>query len=267
MRAIHGSRRDFLKISAIAGGGLLLQAALPRFAVSAGSQPATLNAFIRITPDNPVTIMSKNPEIGQGIKTMLPMLIADELDVDWKNVRIEQADLDTAKYGRQFAGGSMATPLNWLPLRRVGAAGRQMMIAAAADTWNVPAPECTTSSGTVRHASSNRSLTYGELAAKAASLPSPNLATVKLKDPSEFKIIGQPLHGVDSPRIVKGQPIFGIDVKVPGMRYAVFHKCPVFGGKIVSANTDAIKSLLGGRDAFIVHGGDHMSGLHDGVAI
>jgi len=267
MHATHNSRRDFLKISAIAGGGLLLQAALPRFAFSAEAQPSTLNAFISISPDNAVTIMSKNPEIGQGIKTMLPMLIADELDVDWKNVRIEQADLDTAKYGRQFAGGSMATPLNWLPLRRVGAAGRQMMIAAAANTWNVPASECTTSSGVVHHASSNRSLTYGELAAKAASLPSPNLATMKLKDPSEFKIIGQPMRGVDSPRIVKGQPIFGIDVNVPGMRYAVFHKCPVFGGKIVSANTDAIKSLPGVRDAFIVQGGNDLPGLHDGVAI
>ena len=267
MRTTQGSRRDFLKISAIAGGGLLLQAALPRFAFSAEERPATLNAFISITPDNTVTIMSKNPEIGQGIKTMLPMLIADELDVDWKDVRIEQADLDTAKYGHQFAGGSMATPLNWLPLRRVGAAGRQMMIAAAAETWNVPASECATSSGVVHHASSRRSLSYGDLAAKAASLPSPNLATVRLKDPSEFKIIGQPLHGVDNPRIVKGQPIFGIDVKVPGMRYAVFHKCPVFGGKIVSANTDAIKLLPGVHDAFIVRGGDDMHGLHDGVAI
>ena len=267
MRATQSSRRGFLKVSAIAGGGLLLQAALPRFAVSAGAQPATLNAFISVTPDNTVTIMSKNPEIGQGIKTMLPMLIADELDVDWKNVRIEQADLNTARYGRQFAGGSMATPLNWLPLRRVGAAGREMMIAAAAATWNVPASECATSSGTVRHTNSNRSLSYGELAAAAASLPSPDLSTVKLKDPSEFRIIGQPLHGVDSPRIVKGEPIFGIDVKVPGMRYAVFHKCPVFGGKVISANTDTIKALPGVRDAFIVHGSDDMLGLQDGVAI
>ena len=267
MRTAHSSRREFLKISAIAGGGLMLHAALPRFAFAAEAQPVTLNAFIRIAPDGIVTITSKNPEIGQGIKTMLPMLIADELDVDWKDVRIEQADLDTAKYGRQFAGGSMATPLNWMPLRRVGAAGRQMMIAAAAATWNVPASECSTASGVVKHASSGRSLTYGALAAKAASAPAPDLAKVTLKDPSQFKIIGQPLHGVDSPLIVKGHPIFGIDVKVPGMRYAVFHKCPVFGGKIVSANLDEIKTLPGVRDAFVVHGGDDMQGLHDGVAI
>jgi len=150
------SRRGFLKVSAMAGGGLLLHAALPRFAFGANTQPAMLNAFVRVAPDSTVTIIAKNPEIGQGIKTMLPMLIADELDVDWKDVRIEQADLDTAKYGRQFAGGSMATPLNWLPLRRVGAAGRQMMIAAAAATWNVPQTECNTSAGVVHHAASGR---------------------------------------------------------------------------------------------------------------
>src|SRR5579859_3741743 len=113
------SRRAFLKASVAVGGGLLLHATLPRFASAASSQPVTLNAFVRIAPDGIVTITSKNPEIGQGIKTMLPMLIADELDVEWKDVRIEQAGLDTEKYGQQFAGGSMATPLNWLPMRRV----------------------------------------------------------------------------------------------------------------------------------------------------
>ncbi len=125
------SRRTFLKVTAMAGGGLLLRAVLPPLARAATSQNGTLNAFVSIAPDGIVTITSKNPEIGQGIKTMLPMLIAEELDVDWKNVRIEQADLDTAKYSDQFAGGSRATPINWLPMRRVGAAGRQMLIAAA----------------------------------------------------------------------------------------------------------------------------------------
>ena len=134
------SRRTILKASAAAGGGLLLYALLPglaRAATGGLSEPAgaTLNAFIRIAPDGIITIASKNPEIGQGVKTMLPMVIAEELDADWKDVRIEQADLDAAKYGRQFAGGSMATPLNWEPLRRVGAAGRAMLVAAAAETW------------------------------------------------------------------------------------------------------------------------------------
>lgn len=267
------SRRFFLKVSAAAGGGLLLHATFPAIARAATAEPSsgmdatTINAFVRIAPDGIVTIVSKNPEIGQGIKTMLPMLIAEELDVDWKDVRIEQAMLDSAKYGRQFAGGSMATPLNWDPLRRVGAAGRQMLVAAAAETWGVPPAECQTGSGIVRHMRSGRTLTYGALAAKAASLPAPELTAVKLKDPKEFKIIGQPIRGVDNPLVVSGKPLFGIDVTVPGMLYAVFEKCPVFGGKVVSANIDAVKSLPGVRDAFIVKGGTDPRGLVDGVAI
>ncbi|HXP72856.1 MAG TPA: molybdopterin cofactor-binding domain-containing protein [Stellaceae bacterium] len=260
------SRRAFLKVSALAGGGLLLQAALPaaaRAALAAASTPA----FVRIAPDGIVTIMAKNPEIGQGIKTMLPMLIAEELDVDWDSVRIEQAMLDAAKYGRQFAGGSMATPLNWDPLRRVGAAGRQMLVAAAAETWSVPESECRTSSGTVYHTLSGRSLTYGALATKAATLPAPDLNTVKLKDPRDFKIVRRSLRSVDNPSIVTGKPLFGIDVAVPGMLYAVLEKCPVFGGKLVRANIDAIKALPGVRDAFVVKGGADPKGLVDGVAI
>ena len=181
----HGlpSRRALLKATVVAGGGLLLHAMLPaaaRAAIAPGSaEAATLNAYVRIAPDGIVTIMAKNPEIGQGVKTMLPMLIAEEFDVDWDAVRIEQAMLDAAKYGRQFAGGSMATPLNWDPLRRVGAAGRQMLIAAAAATWSVPESECRTSSGTVYHTPSGRSLAYGALATKAATLPAPDLGTVK----------------------------------------------------------------------------------------
>jgi isoquinoline 1-oxidoreductase subunit beta len=265
------SRRAFLKVSALAAGGVLFHAVVPATAYAAAGadtapSTATLNAFVRIAPDGIVTITSKNPEIGQGIKTMLPMLIAEELDVDWKDVRIQQADLDPAKYGEQFAGGSMATPLNWDPMRRVGAAARQMLVAAAAQTWGVPPTACRTGSGMVRD-TYGRSISYGALAAKAATMPVPDLETVTLKDPSQYKIIGQPLHGVDNPLIVKGKPLFGIDVTVPGMRYAVFQKCPVFGGKVAGANIDAIKSLPGIRDAFIVKGGDNMQGLRDGVAI
>jgi isoquinoline 1-oxidoreductase subunit beta len=266
------SRRAFLKASALAAGGVLFHgivagvahAAVGTDAVASG---ATLNAFIRITPDGIVTIMAKNPEIGQGVKTMLPMLIAEELDVDWKDVRVEQADFDPAKYSEQFAGGSTATPLNWEPMRRIGAGGRQMLVAAAAQSWGVSPTVCRTGSGVVHDSSSGRSLSYGALAGKAALLPAPDLGTVALKDPKQFRIIGQPLHGVDNPLIVKGKPLFGIDVTVPGMRYAVFQKCPVFGGKVVSANIDAIRSEPGVHDAFVVRGGDDMQGLRDGVAI
>ncbi|MFZ1964636.1 MAG: xanthine dehydrogenase family protein molybdopterin-binding subunit [Roseiarcus sp.] len=274
------SRRGFLTVGAAAGGGLLLQAVLPRLAgvamaetsADAAGEAAPLNAFIRIAPDGVVTIMSKNPEIGQGIKTMLPMVIAEELNVEWKNVRIEQAPLDADKFDQQFAGGSMATTLNYDPLRRVGAAGRQMLVAAAAQSWNVPPSECSAEAGVVTHIKSGRSLGYGELASKAALLPAPDLAGVTLKDAKNFRIIGQALPGVDNAKIVTGQPLFGIDVAVPDMLYAVFQKCPVFGGTVKSANVDAVKGLPGVRDAFIVRaseanpGGD-LEGVCDGVAI
>ena len=262
------SRRTLLKAGVAAAGGLMLNAKLPREAW-ADAQAAPLNAFIRIAPDGIVTIMSKNPEIGQGIKTMLPMLIAEELDVDWKNVRIDQAPLDETKYGRQFAGGSMATPLNYDPLRRVGAAGRQMLLTAAAREWNVPVKECRTEAGIVRHDMSGRSLPYGALASQAAAVPVPDLANVALKDPKNFRIIGQRIPGVDNAKVVTGRKLFGIDVTVPGMLHAVFEKCPVFGGKVVSANIDVIKALPGVHDAFIVRGkggGDHQALAH-GVAI
>jgi isoquinoline 1-oxidoreductase subunit beta len=269
---VRTSRRQFLKACAAAGGGLALAFDL-RGLDKAGAidQPtgatATLTAYVRIAPDDTVTIASKNPEIGQGIKTTLPMLIAEELDVDWSQVRIEQAALDPAQYSGQFAGGSMATPLNWGPMRKVGAAARQMLVAAAARRWNVAESECETASGQVHHRQTGRTASYGVLASEAAKLPVPNLNSLKLKNPKGYKIIGHSIPGVDSPQIIQGAPLFGIDTTVPGMLYAVFQKCPVFGGKVVSANLDAIKSLPGVKHAFVVEGGTDLNGLMPGIAI
>ncbi len=265
-------RRDFLRVTSLAGGGLLigtwLDFSLP--GVVGAAEPfadAQLNAFIRIPATGPITIMAKNPEIGQGVKTMLPMLVAEELDVSWDQVVVEQAMSEPAKYGQQSAGGSTATPINWEPLRRAGAAGRAMLVEAAAQSWNVPATELITESGAVHHRASRRRATYGELAARAAALPAPDLASVRTKDPKDYRIIGKPIPGVDNKRIVTGQPLFGMDVTVPGMLYATFEKAPVFGAKVASANLNEVRALPGVKHAFVVEGGSDLAGLLPGVAI
>jgi len=231
--------------------------------------PVTLlpSSFITIAPNGIVTLIAKNPEIGQGVKAMLPMLIAEELDVDWKDVRIEQGDLDAAKYGLQIAGGSTATPLNWEPLRQVGAGGRQMLISAAAQTWGVPESECTTTPGRVHHQASKRSAGYGELAAKAATLTPPDPKTLKMKDPKDYRIIGHNTANPDIHKIITGKPVFGIDFTTSDMLFANYIKCPVFGGKVASANVDEIKTLPGVKHAFVVAPGPDPSALAGGVAI
>jgi isoquinoline 1-oxidoreductase beta subunit len=265
------NRRTLLKAGALAGGGLVLTATMPMIARAAtaasGAADATLNAFVTVHPDNTVTIVGKNPEIGQGIKTMLPMLIADEMDLDWEQVRIVQGDSDAGKYGPQIAGGSFATPMNWMPMRQVGAAARQMMLSAAAARWGVDAATLTTGHGKVVEASSGRSITYGELASDAAALAPPDPASVKLKDPSQFTIIGRAIPGIDSPRIVRGEPIFGLDTKLPGMVYAAYERSPVFGAKLKSASLDAAKAEPGIVDAFVLEGKGGPDQLVDGVAI
>jgi isoquinoline 1-oxidoreductase beta subunit len=264
------SRRTLFKVGALAGGGFALTASLPMVARAATgatgpAEGATLSAFVTIAPDNAIRIVGKNPEIGQGIKTMLPMLIADEMDADWDLVSIEQADFDQ-KYGFQFAGGSFATPMNWLPMRQVGAAAREMLVNAAALRWGVAPSSLRTEKSKVLDAT-GRSLTYGELAADAAKQAAPEAAKVKLKDPKDFTIIGRSISGIDSPRIVKGEPIFGVDTVLPGMKYAAFERAPTFGAKLVAADLDAVKAVPGVEDAFVIKGGDSPEGLIDGVAI
>jgi isoquinoline 1-oxidoreductase beta subunit len=259
------SRRKFLTASAAAGGGLMLNFSLPAFALGGkGPASATLNAYIWILPNGETHIVNKNPEIGQGIKTAFPMIIAEELDVAWKDVRAEDAEVDPVRYGGQFAGGSLSIPMNYDLLRRMGAAGRLMLVTAAARSWGVPVEECTTADGVVSHSGKNRQATYGQLATAAARIAPPDPASVKLKDPKDFKIIGQPIGGVDSPRIVRGEPIFGIDVTVPGMKYAVYEKSPVFNGKFVSANLDEVKALPGVRGVHVIKGNVTELGAADG---
>ncbi|MDQ2840850.1 MAG: molybdopterin-dependent oxidoreductase [Acidobacteriota bacterium] len=272
------SRRSFLHASALSGGAMMLglytgESRKASSQTPQGPPPFDAKAFIKIAPDGSITLIARNPEIGQGIKNMLPMLIAEELEVDWKSVKVEQADFD-AKYGLQTTGGSRAASNNWIPMRQVGAAGRQMLIAAAAKTWGVPESECFAANGRVYHRPTDRSLPYGQLAATAATLPVPDLKTLKLKDASSFKIIGQWTPGVDVPDITEGKPIYAIDFTLPGMLFAVYQKCPVFGGKVVKANLDEIKKMPGVKHAFVAEGtvkvgpvieGD--PGLEPGVAI
>jgi isoquinoline 1-oxidoreductase subunit beta len=260
-------RRHFVKVSALAGGGLLIGTHVllgePSTAEPLAAAPADFapNAFISISSSGAVSIIAPNSEMGQGVKTSLPMIVAEELDVAWEQVTVMQGDLNPA-YGRQTSVGSQSTPANFYPLRRAGATARAVLVQAAAQMWSVPVSECTTERGTVIHRASNRRATYGELATKAATITPP--ANVPLKNPMDFKLLGTRVPGVDNPKIVTGAPLFGIDVQLPGMLYATYTKCPAFGGKVVSANIDAIKARPGVRDAFVLDG---IEGLPSGVAI
>jgi isoquinoline 1-oxidoreductase subunit beta len=272
MEKLQIDRRSFLKVTAMAGGGMLLALyASPLDEVFAQMRFPQVKlvpaSFVMIHPDNTFTIMAKNPETGNGVRTMLPMIIAEELDVEWKSVKVEQADVDQAKYGLQIEGGSTAVPLNWMAMRQIGRAGRQMLIAAAAQTWSVPESECTTKAGTVLHEGSGKSATYAELASKAATVAVPDFQSLKFKDPKDYAIVGHPTTDVDDPNIAAGKPIFSIDTTLPGMLGAVYVKCPVFGGKAVSANLDEIKKLPGVKYAFIVEGNGNTAELSSGVAI
>jgi isoquinoline 1-oxidoreductase subunit beta len=286
-------RRSFLTVAATGTGGVLFGLVFKADAQQGGNAkggpaggrggaggfgapaaPLKPADFITVNSDNSVTIVAKNPEVGQGVRSLLPMLIAEELDVDWKDVKVVQADQDQAKYGGQIAGGSTATPTNWLPMRQLGAEARQMFVEAAAQTWNVPASELTTGSGKVMHKASNRTATYASLASKVASMTPPAAGSVKFKDPKDYKIIGTTVPSPDLPKIVTGKPVFTIDMTMPGMLYAVYEKCGVFGGKVKTHNLDMIKTLPGIKAAFVVEQPDVTAevlpgdpGLESGIAI
>lgn len=266
---MRATRRFFLTVSAGAAGALVLEAQPQQRGGRGGGArlPVSPVSFISIAPSGMVTLVAKNPEMGQGIKTALPMIIAEELDVDWKMVSLVQADLDETKYGSQSAGGSRSTPNNWDLLRRVGAAGRMMLVAAAAAQWGVPAAELSTELGRVMHKATGRTAGYGELAGMALRMPPPDLAKVPLKNPAAFRLIGKSLPIVDQPGMVTGKPIYSIDFKLPGMLFAVYEKCPVFNGKAVSANLDAVRALPGVKHVFLIEGNGDVNSLASGVAI
>lgn len=253
------SRRHFMKLAGVVGGGLAIAVSFaPRGKSARAAETPTgdfrPNAFVQIAADGAIVIQAKNPEVGQGVKTSLPMIVAEELDADWADVKVVFAPVNEAVFGPQAAGGSTSTPRNWDLLRQAGAVARAMLVAAAAKEWGVPASECATENSAVLHAASGRKLAYRALAAKAARLPIPDPASVPLKDRSAYRLLGTRVTGVDNRAIVTGAPLFGIDSKLPGMVYAAMERAPATGGRVVSANLDRVKSLPGVLDAFAMDG-------------
>ena len=249
-------RRDFLKSGAAAGLVLLVGFRLPARTddpAQAQEKPQVnpLNAWVRITPDNHVTLILGKSEMGQGVMTALPMILAEELCVDWKQVGIEQAPTNPKIYDHG-TGGSGSVASSWLPLRQAGAAAREMMITAAAARWNVNRDTCVAQDGGVLHGARKNFLTYGELVADASKLPVTDLKTVPLKNANAFTIVGKGVTRVDVKEKVNGSAKFGIDSRMPGMQYAVIARCPVFGGKVKSFDATKVKGISGVRDVITI---------------
>ena len=242
------NRRNFLKIAATAGGGLILgfhwsKAEASVIDVVKGlAEDVNFNSYLSISPEGVITIFSPNPELGQNIKTSFPMVVAEELDADWTKVKVVQAGLDTKKYERQVTGGSGAIPHSWERLRKAGATARHMMVEAAAKRWNVESSTLTTENSFVIDKAGNRRLSYGELAAEASSITVPK--DVKLKEQKDFKLIGKAVRNVDNKDIATGKPLFGLDVYRDGMLHAMIQR-PAFGMKIKSVDSAAAKAMPG----------------------
>jgi len=248
------NRRQFFKLSGVAGGGLVLGLGMSAQvgAQAVAADGTVITPYVQILSNGRIKISSKNPECGQGIKTGLPLIIAEELDVRWEDVDVVQADIDASRYGLQLAGGSLSTPMNWIPMRQAGAAARMMILAAAAQQLYLPIAELRTSESKVIHVPTGEEYGYGEFAELAATMPVPDMGMISLKDPSEFTILGKRYSGVENQKVVTGAPLFGIDQKLPGMAYATYTKSPAIGGTASSFNEAHIKSLNGVIDAFIV---------------
>lgn len=252
------NRRSFLKSMGMASGGMMLGFSWLASCTTAEKQEAAklvmpeewfqINGFLKIGDNGVVTIMSPNPEIGQNVKTSMPMIVAEELDVAWKNVVVEQAPLNTEVFTRQLAGGSQSIRQGWDGLRMAGATAKQMLKEAAAKAWEVSADEITTKEGVLTHEASNKTATYGEMASAAAAIPIPE--EVKLKEPKEYSIIGTSRKNVDGQKIVTGQPLFGLDYKKEGMLIAMIAHPPAFGMKMKSFDASEAKTMSGIKDVF-----------------
>jgi len=238
-------RRAFLAASVAGAGVVTFEARLALAANAPEASAVPVNVFVRVDAANHFTIGAKNPEIGQGIRTMLPMLIAEELDIGWDQLTVEQTLADDKIYGVQTAGGSNATPNNWLPMRQMGAAARAMILSAAAKAWGVDAASLTTKAGVVFHVPSQRQAPYAAFARAAASLPAPDVAKLPLKLPQDYTIIGKPMVGVDTAKIVTGQPLFGIDVSLPNMLHGAIIKAPAHGATLSSHDASAALKVKG----------------------
>jgi len=250
------ARRDFLKISAVAGGGLVLGIRLPMpgESATAAAGPFQPNAFLRIDTDGAVTIWLGRSDMGQGVRTALPMIVADELDADWQRVSIVQADAHPVAYGRMMTVGSSSVRGNaWMALRQAGAAAREMLVKTAARRWNVSSDACRTDAGTVVHQATGRSVAYGDLAEEASGQPVP--ADPRLKQPSEFRLIGTSVPLVDTRDRVNGRAKFGMDVRLPGMVFATVVHPPVFGARVGSFDDATARDVTGVLDVFEVSNG------------
>src|SRR5262245_63100578 len=271
---ISVSRRAFLATGAAAGGGLLLSLSLPFSKGEADADSFAANAFIRIGGDGQIVLTMPYVEMGQGTYTSIPMLIAEELEVDLSQVRLEHAPPNEKLYanpllGVQATGNSNAVRAAWQPLRQAGAIARTMLVLAAARRWNVNPASCRAQSGQVLHAPTGRSIAYGELAADAARMPVPE--SVVLKRPEDFKLIGTPAKRLDTPAKVNGTAVYGIDVRPLGLKIATLAQSPVFGGRVKSVDDTAAKSVKGVRqivrlDDAVAVVADHMGAAKKGLS-
>src|SRR3989441_8002434 len=264
------TRREFLETAAVAGAGLVIGFHIPagaRFGPTPAA-PFTPNAWLRINPDESVLVMVDRSEMGQGVTTSLPMLLAEELEADWSKIKIEFAPADKAytnpMFGMQGTGGSTSVRAAFTPLRKAGAAARDLLVTAAAQTWSVDKAECRAEKGAVIHTPSKRRLTYGKLVEQAVALPAP--ADVPPKDPKGWKILGTRVRRLDTPPKVDGSAQFGIDVKVPGMLVAVIARCPGFGGKGARFDATKAKGVPGGRQVGPISSGGAAVAGGDGPA-